>query len=190
MADPVCRGRNARIDPLWVVPPRPDERAAKPPGWQTAVVSNEDVKGRTWFERDYPVLLAAVDQCQASAFNQTTTHAVAAATGMDVGEVVKAVANLKEVFLHVNDVSTLGARDYIITGATERGLVAAEVWPSPEIITERLVAAIERALDETPTGSPKATKLVTLLGAVKDVSTGTSAGLLAMLVGRALGLPT
>lgn len=153
-------------------------------------MSNDAVAGRTWFERDYPVLRAAVGLCQASTYNQTTTHSIAASTGLELVEVVKAVTNLQEAYLYVQDTSSFEGRDFIIAGATERGLVAADVWPSAELLTDRLVAAIERALDDAPTGSPKSTKLRTLLDALKDVSTGTAAGVLAMALASTLGLPT
>lgn len=147
------------------------------------------VKGRVWFERDFPVLLAAVEMCQQSTYNQATTHQVAAATGLELSEVVKAVSNLKEKYIHVVDQSSGSERDFIITGATDAGLIATDVWPSTDALAERLVAAIEQALAVTPKGSPKATTLQGFLAATKDVTTGTAAGVLSALLAQALGIP-
>lgn len=152
-------------------------------------MSSEETRGRTWFERDYPVLLAAVQLCQADPFNQTTTWAVAERTGFEQGDVVHAVSNLKEKYLHARDASDLTSRDYTIHGATEAGLVAAEVWPSGDVVAERLVTAIERMLETTPAGSPRASWLSGLLDAIRDVGTGVASGVLSQLLSQALGLP-
>lgn len=151
---------------------------------------NAAPKGRTWFERDYPVLLAAVDLCQASPFNQTTTWEVAERLGIEQPVVAQAVSNLREKYLHAQDESDQVQRDYIIKGATEAGLVAADVWPSGDLLAERFLAAIERAVETTPQNSPRAAALGTLLDAVKDIGTGVAAGVLSQLLSQVFGIPS
>ncbi|GAA2237167.1 hypothetical protein GCM10010401_06610 [Rarobacter faecitabidus] len=119
----------------------------------------EPVKGKTWYERDYPVLVAAVAICQDNAYNRAMTHEIARRTGIDVVDVVKSINNLQERYLYAKDTSTVGARDYIVTGATAAGLQATDVWPSAQSLEERLIAILEKQLEELSADSPKAKKV-------------------------------
>lgn len=141
----------------------------------------------TWTDRDYPVLLAAVAACQTSSFNQASCDEIAAAVGLPSEDVVKAVANLGERYLHITPAHSLVSADYIVRGATAAGLEAAEVWPSATALQERFIEALEKLIELTPAGSPKATKLEGVLAAVRDLATGTSSNVFGQLLIGALG---
>ncbi|MGW6263993.1 hypothetical protein [Cellulosimicrobium funkei] len=149
---------------------------------------SEIVRGRTWFERDYPVLLATAELLETSAYSHATTPQIAAKTEIDIGAVVKALTNLKERYVLVTDASTMTSRDYLVTGLTADGLVAADVWPSGDTVAERIIAAIEKALEEAPEGSPKQTKLKSALGSLRDLGVGGAGNILGQAVSSALGL--
>jgi len=147
-------------------------------------------RGATWFDRDFPVLRATAHLVQASPYNHCMTYEVAAEAGFAVEDVVKAISNLKERYLYAKDESSLAAKDYIITGLTAEGLEATDVWPASDALAERLVAAIEAALDSTPEGSPKANRLKVALIALKDLSVGVSGNVLGQVLAVALGVGT
>lgn len=145
-------------------------------------------KGQQWYERDLPVLKAAAELCGESSNNHTMTHNIAERSGIPQGDVVKAVSALMEKYLHAKTEGSLASRDYIITGLTAEGLVATDRWPSPVALQERFVAALEQMIEETPAGSPRATKLEGVLGAVRDLSTGTGAAVFGSLIAAAAGI--
>jgi hypothetical protein len=151
-------------------------------------MSSEEVRGRTWFERDYPVLLATARIVGASQYNHAMTHEIAGEMGIDVTEVVKAISNLKQRYVTVNPSSGLGNNDYIITGLTAEGLVAADVWPSTDTVAERLIEALERALDEAPEGSTKQKRIRAALDGVRDLGVGGAGNVLGQAISYALGL--
>lgn len=139
-----------------------------------------------WTQIDYPVLKAAVAASLESAYSQATCDQIAAATGLERVEVVKSVRRLGERYLHIRDDSSLGGADFIINGVTSAGLEAAEVWPSPDALQQRFIAALEKLIEETPQGSPKASRLEGVLLAVRDLATGTGANLFGQLIYRAI----
>lgn len=144
--------------------------------------------GETWRKLDYPVLLAAAHLCDESAFGHAASHQIASRTGFSVEDVVKAIGRLRERYLLAEDVSSLASRDLFVTGLTEAGLVAAEVWPSAETVAERLITALEALLDETPEGSPKRSRITGALVALKDLSVGTGGNVLGQAISGAFGL--
>ncbi len=139
-------------------------------------------KGKTWYERDYPVLVAAVSICQESQYNHATTQQVATRAGIEVVEVVKAINNLQERYLYAKAQNTLVARDYIVTGATAEGLEAVDVWPSARSLEERMISILEQRLEELPEGSPKANKISGVLAAVRDLATNTSGNVFGSII--------
>lgn len=152
------------------------------------VEGGRPVRGATWFDRDYPVLLAAAKLTQASDYNHCTTYEIAEETGLEVRDVVKALANLEQRYVNLHEAGSLAQRDYIVTGLTAAGLEAADVWPASDALAQRLVEALERALDDTPADSPKAGRLRAALNALKDLGVGASGNLLAQALAVALGL--
>lgn len=144
------------------------------------------LKGQVWYARDYPVLLAAVQACQESPHGLTQTSELAQRTGISQEDVVAAVANLGERYLHIREESSLAERDFIIRGATAEGLIAANVWPSPDALAGRMVTAIEQAIETTPADSPRAGKLTALLNAARELSVGTASNVLGGLLYRVM----
>jgi len=151
-------------------------------------MTDSEVKGRTWFERDYPVLLATAAQLEESRSNMAMSHEIAARAGIEADQVVKALGNLGTRYVLTKDASSLGGRDLYAVGLTDKGLEAADVWPSSDLLAERLVAALERLLEETPEGSPKAGKLRAALDALRELTVGTAGNVLGQAVSTALGL--
>lgn len=145
-------------------------------------------KGTTWYDRDYPVLRATARLVQGSSYSQATTSQIAAASGFDVSDVVKALNNLKEQYVRVTDVSSIAARDYLVIGLTPDGLVATDVWPSADTVVERLIAALKSAVEEAPEDSAKQSRLRSAWQALVDLSTGATANVLAQAVTSAMGL--
>lgn len=149
---------------------------------------NQPAKGQQWYERDFPVLKAAAELCGESSFNHTMTHSIAQRAQLPQAEVVKAISSLKEKYLHAKNQDSMTSRDYIVTGLTAEGLVAADLWPSPDALQERFVTALEQMIEETPADSPRATKLEGVLAAVRDLSTGTGATVFGTLIAAAAGI--
>lgn len=151
-------------------------------------MSNQaNTAGATWDDRDYPVLIAAVKLCQENDYNHTTCDAIVSETGLSKQQVVRAVGNLGQRYLNIKDAHSMASADYIITGPTVEGLVAAEIWPSPDALQERFVAALEAMIENTPVGSPKAKKLEGVLEAVRDLATSSGGSLFGQLMAMSLG---
>ncbi len=149
--------------------------------------TREPVKGATWFNTDYPVLLTAAELCMASSLGNTTCEAIATKLDVDKGVVVAAVGRLANIYLEVSAINMQTSRDFLVTGLTRDGLVAADVWPSADAVQQRFVAALEELIANTPAGSPKASKLEGVLGAVRDLTTGTGSNIFGQLITSALG---
>lgn len=148
----------------------------------------DHVRGRIWFERDYPVLLATAKLLEDSPYSQARSQDVADETGLAQDEVVKALKHLEQKFVVLSDISTLARRDYLATGLTADGLVAADVWPSSDTVAERLIEALERALDEAPEGSTKQKRIRAVLDGVRDLGIGGAGNVLGQAISYALGL--
>lgn len=146
------------------------------------------IKGKTWFERDYPVLRAVAELLEASDFSQTTADEVAQKVELPKRDAVKSLERLGTKYVTLADVGSLNHRDYFVTGLTADGLVAAEEWPQPDDIAVRLVAALEKALEEAPQGSAKAGKLQQALHALQELGVGASGNVLGQALSVALGL--
>ena len=135
-----------------------------------------------WTQIDYPVLKASVAALLESEYSQVTCDEVATATGFDRVDVVKSVRRLCERYLYVQDESSYDGADYRVVGVTASGLEATEVWPSPDALQQRFIAGLEKLIEETPQGSPKASKLEGVLLAVRDLATGTGANVFGQLI--------
>ncbi|QOR69130.1 hypothetical protein IM660_10325 [Ruania alkalisoli] len=151
------------------------------------MTQNEDVKGRLWFERDYPVLRATAELIEESGRGVTSDRIAERAT-MQQADVVRALRDLSTRFLDVQDVTTYDGEDYYALALTADGLVAADLWPSSDTVAERLIDALERALDEAPSDSPKATRIRAALDSMKDLGVGGAGNVLGQAISSALGL--
>jgi predicted ArsR family transcriptional regulator len=158
------------------------------PRGSVGAMATDEVKGRTWFERDYPVLRAAAELIEASPHHHVPAREISEATGLEFHAVLNALENLATRHVTTEDWSSLAGRDYVVTGLTADGLVAADVWPSTDVLAERLVLALERLADETPEGSAKQKRLQAAVTSLRDLGVGGASGLLSQAVSVALNL--
>lgn len=149
--------------------------------------TSEPIKGATWYETDYPVLRAAAALCSASGFNSATSDELVATTGFEKPRVVSSIARLSTRYLNAVSQNSMTTNDYLVTGLTAEGLIAADVWPSSDAMQERFIAALEQLIENTPAGSPRASKLEGVLGAIRDLTTGTSGNVFGQLITSAMG---
>jgi|GEM_PF-1996352 len=121
-----------------------------------------------WTTIDYPVLLEAA-RLQSTNGRPVTSAELAEGTGLDVTVVVRAIGRLAQRYVEVRSVSSLAATDYLVTGVTADGLEAAGQWPSPEVAADRILAALDAAIDDTTEGSPKQGRLKAARDAVASI---------------------
>ncbi|MDM2643335.1 hypothetical protein PP633_01670 [Mycobacteroides abscessus] len=101
----------------------------------------------TWTARDLPVLKAVVDIFEGGDDDNIEPAEIGLRTGFDEATVQQALKALyKHPYLDRDTGLTGSNGDVIFAGEpTGDGLRAAGNWPSPEGLTERLVAALEAA---------------------------------------------
>lgn len=149
---------------------------------------DDGIRGKTWFERDYPVLRATAEILEEGSRTAVMSAEIAERTSLAHHEVVKALDNLSTRYVRVQDMSSLAGKDLCAVGLTADGLVAADVWPSPDAVVERLIAALERSLDEAPEGSKKEKRIATALNSLRELGVGGTGNVLGAAVSSALGL--
>ncbi|MGY1826243.1 hypothetical protein [Blastococcus sp. SYSU DS0541] len=109
----------------------------------------------TWFSRELPVLIEAVRHFDAS--NQPLpTDTIADSLGWDVDQVGAAVRRLERVGLLEELGVGLGTAggDYVARVSAD-AYRATGAWPTPEIAADRLLAALQAAVDKAPEGEAK-----------------------------------
>lgn len=136
----------------------------------------------TWTNRDLPVLKAVVDIFECGDDDNIEPGEIARRTGLDDDSVQRALRALyKHPYLDPESgMSDVSGQVLFAGEPTGDGLRAAENWPSPQAIIDRLVAALEAASeDETRStddrGLLKKTAL-TLRGAAYQVAIGALGG--------------
>ena len=89
---------------------------------------------------------------------------IAEDTGLDHTDAVRALLALSKRYLDVAFTRTASGEVHfaVVQGVTAAGLEATGRWPSAETAADRFIAALDRAIDETPEGSPKASRLRTI----------------------------
>lgn len=104
----------------------------------------------TWTNRDLPVLKAVVDIFEGDDDDNIDPDEIARRTGFDDDSVQHALRALyKHPYLERDSgLSDANGRVVFVGEPTGDGLRAAENWPSPEGIVDRLVAAIEAASED------------------------------------------
>jgi hypothetical protein len=103
----------------------------------------------TWTNRDLPVLRAAVDIFESDDDDNIETGEIARRTGFDEETVQRALRVLhKHPYLDDSGISDANGRVVFAGEPTGDGLRAAENWPSPQGIVDRLVAALEAAAED------------------------------------------
>jgi hypothetical protein len=118
----------------------------------------------TWFSRDLPVLVEAVRHFDA--VNQPlSADTVAETLGWDVETVMAAVRALDRGGL-VQDMVGGGAPGAWIGAVSADAYRAAGAWPSPDTAADRLLAALQAAVDKAPEGSEAKTRARRILDGV------------------------
>ncbi|MCL2455549.1 MAG: hypothetical protein FWD18_09680 [Micrococcales bacterium] len=148
------------------------------------------VHGQTWFERDLPVLMAVVALQEESNGQALLPCEIADRTGLDESHVMKAIRNLEKKFLLTYKRRRAdGSVEFVLVqDVTADGLIAAGMWPSGEAIVERLIAALEAAIDEEPKDSPKSNKLKAVLSSIQDLGVSITGSIIAQGVMRTAGM--
>lgn len=138
-----------------------------------------------WTDRDLPVLVAAATGLEAGA-RAVTSRELSGATGLDRAAVVLAVAGLADVYLEVTDASSLGGRDFLVTGLTERGRRAVGIWPSGDQI-DALIDALRQA-EGTVTDPEERTALRRAASALGSISREVIADIISAMARAQAGL--
>lgn len=103
----------------------------------------------TWFERDLPVLDAAVriyDETGRSMIRATELERV---TGFDHDTVQRALRALNTDEYFEKATGAFGGQVLGVATPTGAARRAVGAWPSGDLLTERLIAALESAADDT-----------------------------------------
>jgi hypothetical protein len=103
----------------------------------------------TWQSRDLPVLDAIVQHFEKGGPDFPTVKHFAEATGLEVGEVYRAVMALSPTYLELS-LSMGGEADTAIQGVTDAARRAVGQWPSPEEWADRIVRGLLDAADREP----------------------------------------
>jgi hypothetical protein len=136
----------------------------------------------TWEPRDLPVLDAVVryfeerDPLDPRIPNVRTFAEI---TGLDVGQVHRAVRELEPTYLSIDDwqMDDLGALE--IMGVTDEGRRAVGQWPSPELWADRIIQELQEAAEREPDPTMKSRLRATaegLAGFGRDVLVGVLSG--------------
>ena len=140
-----------------------------------------------WFAIDLPVLCAVAE---------TLDHGQAASVedlhidGLDTPTVAASLARLcrADFIVAADGWVGFGGDTYVIaTALTERGMRASGEWPTPENLSDRILAAVETAADSVPDPAARSrikTAVATLGQGVMD----TGANVMAAAIAKALGL--
>lgn len=111
-----------------------------------------------WATRDLPVLIATARLLDESG-GPLMSHQIADAAGVEFRDAIRGLINLGNGYLEVRDASTMAERDCYVTGITAQGLRAAGQWPSADTAVDRFLAALDKQIDNTVEGTPKASRL-------------------------------
>lgn len=139
-----------------------------------------------WANRDLPVLLAAArlleDTDDAPGFGE-----IAATTGLDEADVVRALTALDGVYLRAIRSDTFsGLDDFDVEALTERGRRAVGLWPTGDG-PDALVSALQQAAEATSDEEEK--KLLRRAGgAVASISRDVMSDVLAAVIKAQTGL--
>lgn len=104
----------------------------------------------TWEDRDLPVLRAALDLVETKGEDYFAPYEVARITGFDEATVQASLRALDggqpPYFKHITWNADGDA--YIVSSPTEQARRAVGLWPTPEHLADRFIAAYERAAEE------------------------------------------
>ena len=139
----------------------------------------------TWFARDLPVLEALVELLDAELFPLISLRSVAEKTGMDVLTVGIAARALDDAGLIDLSVTMTGGDPgpWHVSGVSAEARQLTGTWPTPEILAQRMLQALEREADGE--GDPaKKQWLSRLLGGAGEVSRATAVEILSSVFAK------
>jgi|SRR5947209_529483 len=103
----------------------------------------------SWNTRDLPVLQAVVDSYEDSGTYLTRATAIERRTGLDHDTVQRALRRLNSQPSFFEKVAEASGEQIVMVGPpTADALRVAGAWPSPELLLQRLIAALETAADD------------------------------------------
>jgi hypothetical protein len=135
----------------------------------------------TWTDRELPVLTAIVEAFELNPNGNVRIEQIERLTGLSTDDLARAMAALDRARPRFFDGQRVNGLAYpiIVSEVTERAMVAAEQWPSPESLVADLIAALERAA-EHETDPEKKSKLAqtaqTLGGIALQIAIGWASG--------------
>lgn len=106
----------------------------------------------TWEERDLPVLRAIVELYEESGGNTIRASHIERRTGFDDRTTQKALHALKPADPpYVTKMHEMSGGEIVFVGApTPEARRAVGLWPTPELMADRLVAALAQAAEQEP----------------------------------------
>jgi hypothetical protein len=142
----------------------------------------------TWETRDLVVLELAVRHFDDPDVFRLDIPAIAAQTGLDEGDVKRALKALNDASpaLVVGvPIAELSYPPYL-TGVTERARQLVGAWPSPDSLTDRLIAALQSAAETEP-DEEKRTVLKRMASLVGGVGRDVFVNVVSSVIGHAIG---
>lgn len=142
----------------------------------------------TWEARDLVVLELAVRHFDDPDASGLDIPAIATRTGLSESDVKRALKALSEASPALVVGIPIAEASYppYLTGVTERARRLVGAWPSPDLLTDRLVTALQSAAETEPDEEKKAVlkRMAALVGGVgRDVFVNVASS----VIGRAIG---
>jgi hypothetical protein len=106
----------------------------------------------TWADRDFPVLEYLVEKLDGPPDDPVTPAQIVADTEMsreDVDKALYALSTAEPRYFHANETAESWV-PHSISSVTERARREVRAWPTPDVLVDRLVAALDRAADAEP----------------------------------------
>ena len=102
-----------------------------------------------WPDRDLRVLLAVATELEREPWQSLKPEAIAEATGLSHQDVARALVALDPTYISVNWIKGMHEPWGIVHEITDEGRRAVGLWPSPEAGVERLLAALDKMIEQT-----------------------------------------
>ncbi|SNR35695.1 hypothetical protein [Blastococcus mobilis] len=108
----------------------------------------------TWYARDLPILVEVVRRFDGEPNGRVGMWEVADASGLSEDDVIRAAHALANPGL-VTTSGTMAKSMESFRGVSTEARRHAGLWPSPEAVADRLVAALQAAADNASEGEPR-----------------------------------
>lgn len=138
-----------------------------------------------WFSRDLPILREVARRVEAGD-ESLDAKEIATTLGMDRKTVEDAGMRLEEDGYLADGVSAMGTGILRFERVTAKGRREVGQWPNADVVADRLLAALQAAVDQAPEG-PEKTKRRQVLEVVAAAGRDFAVQLGAMLVAQRIG---